>query len=247
MTDATVDPGTLLSLRNSIRSCTDCDLRKTASSPVPWRGDTHPDILVIGEAPGPEEDKYGKPFIGSAGIQLNTMLRESGLAAVATVAFANSCQCYPGRGMNAKSSTDVSYINACRKWMRAQVAAIQPQFVLAVGTIAFRSIWGDLTWPTLNHLHGKPVYWDNPPLPARPTCVWHTWHPSSALRSAKYKKLILADLRALRSWVDTGEVWPFECMIGECRNEFSSWDKEGRGIGLCEMHEMRQGELFGDG
>lgn len=250
MTVSAPDAATLLGIRKAIRDCTDCDLRKTARSPVPWRGELEPDILIIGEAPGSTEDKEGQPFIGTAGIKLQGLLRESGLAHVATISYANACQCFPDRGLNARNATDVSYVDACRKWMRAQVAAIRPQYIVTVGTIAFRSIWGDLQWPTLQQIHGKPLYWDDAPPHSgkggaeRPTCVWSTYHPSAALRSGKYKKLILEDLRAFKSWVDMGEVWPEWCMVGECKGQMSSYDKHGRGIVLCGRHEVRQGELF---
>lgn len=246
MTQSTVDHNDaelLLSLRASIRACTDCILRTTAREPVPWRGNVGADILVIGEAPGPEENKTGKPFIGSAGIKLQTLLRESGLWSVASFAFANSCQCFPDRGLH--PTADIEYIDTCRKWMRAQVMAIKPQFILSVGAVAYRSIWGHLAiWPTLAQIHGKPMYWDGAPPNARPTCVWPTYHPSAALRSPKYKRIMLEDLRAMRSWVDRGERWPEDCMIGTCTKEFATYDMHGRGIGLCSMHALRQGSLF---
>lgn len=230
------DTALLLSFRNNLRACTSCELRTKATAPVPWRGSVGSDIAVVGEAPGRSEDKEGRPFIGDAGILLQYLLKEADLP-YDDIAFLNACQCYPGDLHN----PTLSHINACRPWMRGQIAFIAPRFVITVGVTALRSV-RNLTWPKLERLHGKPLHWEGPPAPAGPITIWPTYHPASALpgRSPKYKKIILGDLRAFRKWVADGEAWPETCYIcGEEVYRYDSW-----GIALCERHSQRQGLLW---
>lgn len=234
----------LLDFRSKLRACQRCDLRNTATTPVPWSGDINPDILIIGEAPGETEDKLGEPFVGTSGQLLRTKLKESGLWKVATIAFANATNCYPARGLS--PTKDVQYINECNGWLKGQVALIAPKYVVSVGQVAFRAIRGNLLWPDLQLLHGKPLFWAtlrDLPYPSKPVPWWPTYHPSAALRSAKYKKLLSDDLIAFKKWVDEGERWPAEhCYV--CGTEMEGWDAEGFGIPLCRKHLSRQGELL---
>lgn len=233
----------MLEFRNNLRACERCDLRKTATTPVPWSGDIHPDILIIGEAPGETEDKEGEPFIGSAGNMLRAKLKESGLQRVATMAFANSCNCYPARGLS--PTKDIPYIDACNGWLKGQIALIQPQYIVSVGQVAFRAIRGRQLWPDLQLLHGKPLFWStlkDLPYPSKPVPWWPTYHPSAALRSGKYKKILLDDLTAFKKWVDDGEPWPTDCYV--CGDGFYDFDPDGWGLALCSRHHARQLELF---
>lgn len=224
-----------LSFRKELRGCTACPLHQGCTAPVPWYGELSPDIAVVGEAPGQTEDAEGKPFVGSAGNMLRALLREADIDP-AKVTYMNSVQCYPHRGLDPLA--DKEYVDVCRKWMRGQVAFIQPKYVISVGVIAFQSIRNE-PWPKLRELHGKPLYWDGAPYPAQPI-VWPTYHPSAALRSGKYKRLILSDLREFQQWRKGGEAWPSECFVcGEELHRYTGW-----GVGLCERHCLRQGSLF---
>lgn len=224
----------ILSFRRSLRDCTSCDLRQHATSPVPWRGDVNPTIAVLGMAPGTQEDKAGEPFVGSAGVRLMALLRESGINP-STVTYTNAIQCRPPN-----DQVTSHHIATCRKWMRGQVAFINPTFLIILGKVALDSVRGVGAWPKLDSLHGKPLFWPDPPVPARPK-LWVTYHPAAALRQKKYHDTILTDLAAFNDWRKNGvEKWPEECYV--CGEEFYRYDEWG--IGYCVRHANRQGILF---
>lgn len=234
MTIRQPDPSVLLSFRANLRACTACPLHKK-TTPVPWRGDIGPEFCIIGEAPGRSEAAAGEPFIGPAGIRLQYLLRKAGINPAKT-AFINAVACFPDGTPN-QSSVDI-----CRKWMRGQIAFIQPTYIITVGTVAFTSLRNNIPRPKLAAIHGKPYFWNDPPLPARPRVVMSTYHPSSALRSPSYQKKIEEDLMSFTRWIADGEVWPEECTI--CGGELYRYDDWG--IGLCRLHASHQGSLFAE-
>lgn len=223
-----------LSFRKELRACTACPLHE-GTTPVPWHGDIGAEFAVIGEAPGQTEAREGRPFIGSAGVRLKYLLRKGDIDPD-KVAYVNACQCWPQKEENPKTP----HIDACRKWMRGQIAFLQPKYVITVGVVAFQSVRGNDAWPKLAVLHGKPLYWEDAPPPAQPSVLWPTYHPAAALRSGRYQKLIEEDLIAFRDWRNSGEVWPEQCYVcGDELHRYTGW-----GIGLCERHCRRQGSLF---
>lgn len=232
------DPSIALSFRKELRECVRCDLRGGCTTPVAWGGGLGAEVAVIGEAPGEQEDKAGEPFIGTAGQKLRTLLPRAGVDP-SKVAYVNSCQCWPRRGLDANQ--DRQYIDTCRVWMRGQIAMIQPQYVITVGVVAFYSVF-NRAWPKLSQLHGKPLFWDNPPLPAKPRAIWSTYHPSAALRSGKYHRIIEEDFTAFKEWRENGEPWLECCSI--CGEELERYD--GYGVGYCARHGMRQSGLFAE-
>lgn len=236
MTDIDRSPAITLSFRQHLRDCTLCDLRTGCTAPVPWYGDQDVEVAVIGEAPGKTEDVEGRPFIGSAGTRLRYLLNKGGIDPGATT-YLNSVQCYPARGLDPRD--DRHYIDTCRQWMRGQIAFIRPQYVITVGVVAYYSVFG-LTWPKLSMVRGKPLYWDDPPVPAKPVAVWCTWHPAAALRSTARQKDIEGDLVAFKEWRAGGEVWPETCYI--CGEELYRY--MGNGIAMCRRHAARQGSLW---
>lgn len=230
-----IDHSVVLSYRNSLRSCTRCPLHQSCTAPVPWYGDIGSDIAIIGEAPGQQEDKHGAPFVGSAGILLKYALKGAGIDP-ATIAYTNSVQCYP------HGTPEPWAIDACNVWMRGQIAFVRPRYVITVGVIALDAVRGT-NWPKLREIHGKPLYWDNPPPPAGRDgriVVWPTYHPAAALRRRSYKRLIEDDLAAFVKWRTDGELWPEECCV--CGDELHRYDAWGQAF--CERHAMRQGLLF---
>lgn len=192
----------------------------------------------MAEAPGATEDKDGQPLIGTSGQRLRQILREVGIDPQAC-AYLNSCSCWPQRGLDVRN--DQSSIDTCRSWMRGQIAFIQPRYVITLGVVAYYSVT-QMSWPKLREVHGKPLFWDNPPLPAKPI-VWPSYHPAAALRSAKYHKTIKEDLLAFQSWRSAGEPFPEECYVcGDELYRYSPW-----GMAFCRRHTARQMELFPEG
>lgn len=230
-----LSPRIAYDFRNSLRACTLCDIHANCT-PVPWYGPQDAEVCVVGEAPGASEAKEGRPFIGSAGTRLRYLLSKGGLD-YNQVAFLNAVSCWPKRGLDVNA--DRGYIDICRKWMRGQVSFIRPRYVITVGVVAFYSVTG-LTFPKLRELHGKPLYWDDPPAPLKDIYLWPTYHPAAALRSSKYQKLIEEDLVGFKTWRENGELILECCYV--CGDELYRYDRFG--IGLCERHAQRQGNLF---
>lgn len=231
MTD--IEPAVLLSFRNNLRSCHKCDLATDTNHPVPWSGPLHPTYAVLGEAPGGQESRYSEPFVGPAGIALKYAMKSAGINP-AEVAFVHSVACKP---VNSAIPT-LQHIDACRPWMRGQMAFLQPQIVISCGVVALQSIRGHDNWPKIANLHGKPLWWDNPPAPLKSIVVWPIYHPTAGLRSAKYRRLIDEDLKSLVAWVAAGKPWPEGCWIcGQEVTRYTEW-----GIGLCDRHAARMGQ-----
>lgn len=164
---ADIDPVVLLSFRNNLRSCRKCPLATDTNHPVPWSGPLRPTYAVLGEAPGGQESRYSEPFVGPAGIALKYAMKSAGINP-AEVAFVNSVACKP---VNSAIPT-LQHIDACRPWARGQLAFIQPSIVISCGVIALQSIRGHDNWPKIANLHGKPLWWDNPPAPLKSIVVW---------------------------------------------------------------------------
>lgn len=226
----TTDTATVLSFRQSLRACTSCELHKNAKSPVPWHGDLNPEVAVLGMSPGKQEDEAGRPFVGDAGQCLRKALEFSGINPE-TVTYSNSVQCLPPR-----HDVQTHHINACRKWVRGQIAFIHPRYLIVLGAVALESVCGDQPWAKLSSLHGRPLFWANPPVPAKPK-LWITYHPSWAMRQKKNYDTFLRDLVKFVEWKDTGEEWPTSCVF--CQDEFFTWGESGWGVPLCERHERK--------
>ena len=99
-------------------------------------GNPHADWLVIGEAPGVEEDRQGKPFVGPAGKLLDAMLQAIDLSRETNVFVANMLKCRPPGNRDPKPGE----VAACMPYLMRQIAAIKPKLILAVGRIAAQNL-----------------------------------------------------------------------------------------------------------
>lgn len=229
----------IIRLRNGIRSCTACGLHLTAKRGVPWSGPISAHYLFIGMAPGVQEDKEGRPFVGASGNLLRYILKEKGFP-LADVAFANAVSCFPGRvkGGDAKPTPD--QLSACRPWLRAQIDVINPSYIFLVGGTALEAFRPDLS---LAHVHGKPLFYDGVDLEHKPETskvIWTIYHPAAALRSKKYERMLRDDLATFQEWLTQGQPWPEFCYIcGKDVEEYDRW-----GFPYCKLHTMRQQSLF---
>lgn len=235
----THDPSLIMSVRSTIRGCQRCSLSQH-TTPVPWSGDPFPDIAILGEAPGSEEEKYKEPFVGSSGQHLRHALRKVGIDDK-KVAYVNANSCRPP-GNRTPTRDEIS---ACRNNMRLQMALLQPKYIITVGVIALESIRGYLRWPDLQLIHGKPYKWHNAPAPCNPVGIVSTYHPSAALRSKKYERILADDLAAFVQWreqEEAGAEWPSVCVIcSDPLHIYNEWFQP-----LCHRHSVRAGVLFPD-
>ncbi len=174
-------------LRELIAGCTACDLCKTRTQTVFGVGDRQADWLIIGEAPGAEEDRQGEPFVGRAGQLLNAMLLAIGLPRE-TVFIANVLKCRPP-GNRDPAPAEVA---RCLPYLSAQVALLKPKVILVVGRIAAQALLAtDLPLARLRaklHVFGEA---------GTPLVV--TYHPAYLLRTPADKRKAWEDLKVARA------------------------------------------------
>ncbi len=175
-------------LRAEVLQCTRCPLHLTRTQGVFGVGPMRSDWLVIGEAPGAEEDRRGEPFVGAAGQLLDAMLRAIGLDRARNVYIANVLKSRPPGNRDPKPEE----VAACLPYLVRQIALLQPKIMLAVGRIAAQSLLG--TDAPLGKLRGRVHSFGelNTPLVV-------TYHPAYLLRSPGEKRKAWEDLKFARN------------------------------------------------
>jgi uracil-DNA glycosylase len=174
-------------LRDRVASCTACNLCKTRTQTVFGVGNRRADWLIIGEAPGAEEDRQGEPFVGRAGQLLNAMLLAIGLPRE-SVFIANVLKCRPP-GNRDPNPEEVS---RCLPYLSAQVALLKPKVILVVGRIAAQALLS--TDLPLARLRGKLHAF-----PETGTPLVVTYHPAYLLRAPADKRKAWEDLKFARA------------------------------------------------
>ncbi len=176
-------------LRDTVSACTLCALHRTRTQTVFGVGSVSADWMIIGEAPGAEEDRRGEPFVGRAGKLLDEMLRAVGLARE-TVYIANTLKCRPPNNRDPA----VDEAASCRAYLDRQISLVSPKLILAVGRIASQLLLA--TDAPLGRLRGKKHY-----LPGGQIPVVVTYHPAYLLRSPTQKRKAWQDLCLARQIV----------------------------------------------
>ncbi len=169
-------------LRETVLSCTRCELHSGRKQAVFGVGDQQAEWMVIGEAPGAEEDKQGEPFVGRAGLLLNAMLLAIGLRRE-QVYIANILKCRPPGNRDPRPEE----VACCQPYLTRQIQLLQPKIILAVGRIAAQNLLKTET--PIGRLRGH--LWEYPGL-GTPLVV--TYHPAYLLRSPREKAKAWADL-----------------------------------------------------
>jgi DNA polymerase len=169
-------------LRHKVAACTRCALHHTRTQTVFGVGSQSADWMIIGEAPGAEEDRRGEPFVGRAGKLLDEMLRAVQLTRD-SVFIANILKCRPPS--NRDPSTEE--VAACRDYLARQIELISPKIIVAVGRIAAQHLLE--TDAPLGRLRGKKHELGDGRIP-----VVVTYHPAYLLRSPTQKRKAWQDL-----------------------------------------------------
>jgi len=173
-------------LASSVAACTRCDLHQGRTQTVFGVGNRQAEWLVIGEAPGAEEDRRGEPFVGRAGQLLNSMLAALGLARN-DVYIANILKCRPPGNRDPRPEEVV----CCEPYLHQQIALINPRIILAVGRIAAQNLLKVQT--PIGKLRGQRHVFG-----ARGIPVVVTYHPAYLLRSPGEKRRAWQDLQFAR-------------------------------------------------
>lgn len=174
-------------LQTAVANCTACELHKTRTQTVFGVGDHAADWMVIGEAPGADEDKQGEPFVGAAGQLLNNMLRALGLQRE-QVFIANILKCRPPGNRNPTPEEAAS----CEAFLKRQVELVQPKVILSVGGVSAHNLLKVDT--AVSKLRGQVHHYNGIP-------VVVTYHPAYLLRKPSEKAKSWADLQFAASVV----------------------------------------------
>jgi uracil-DNA glycosylase len=168
-------------LSQAVAECRACKLCEGRRNTVFGVGDPQADWLIVGEAPGENEDIQGEPFVGQAGKLLDNMLRAVGLARGRKVYIANVLKCRPPGNRNPEPDE----VAQCEPFLRRQVQLIQPRIILAMGRFAVQSLLG--TNEAIGKLRGQRHQYLGVP-------VVVTYHPAYLLRNLPDKAKAWADL-----------------------------------------------------
>lgn len=158
-----------LELRDAALECTRCRLAQTRSNVVFGVGDPAADLMLVGEAPGKNEDLRGEPFVGAAGGLLDRLLGEIGMARE-DVYIANVLKCRPPGNRDPRQDE----IDSCKQYLREQIRMIHPDVVVTLGNFATK-----LLVPTetgITRMRGRPIAW------WLGATLVPTFHPAAALR-----------------------------------------------------------------
>ena len=179
-----------------IAACERCSLCKTRKNTVPGEGVQQPQVLVVGEAPGADEDAAGRPFVGLAGQKLDQMLASIGLSRTENCFIANTLKCRPPG--NRDPSPDER--SACSGYLQRQILALKPRAILCAGRIAAQTLLKKEA--PLAALRGGRK-WDFFPTEDADAAIplFATYHPSALLRDAQWKRPAWEDLKAFRAFL----------------------------------------------
>jgi DNA polymerase len=181
-------------LSERVAGCVQCRLCEKRTKTVFGVGDRNADWMLIGEAPGENEDRQGEPFVGQAGKLLDNMLRSLTLARDANVYIANVIKCRPPGNRNPEPDE----VARCEPYLQRQVALVKPKLIVALGRFAAQSLLR--TDASISSLRGRVHEYEGVP-------VIVTYHPAYLLRSLPDKAKAWADLCLARdTWRNAGGV-----------------------------------------
>lgn len=174
-------------LEQAMQQCQNCALAKSCTRKVPGKGFKQADLMIIGEAPGHEEDLQGKPFVGRAGQLLDKILQAIHLDPD-NVYITNILKCRPPNNRDPHADE----ITACSQFLDAQIRLVQPRVILSVGRISSQNLLNDPS--PLGRLRTKSHFLPGTDLPLRVT-----YHPAYLLRNPAEKAKVWQDMKALHS------------------------------------------------
>lgn len=164
-----------------IKSCTKCALSESRNSFVFSKGNDQSDIMIIGEAPGAEEDRQGIPFVGRAGQLLDKILAAVDLD-LTKVFITNIVKCRPPNNRDPEPNE----IFSCSSYLDKQIELLQPKIILALGRIAGKTLLAQEQ--SLSSMRGKMHDYNGIPM-------FVTYHPSALLRNEAWKRPTWEDMK----------------------------------------------------
>jgi DNA polymerase len=187
-------------LRDAAQGCRGCELWEGATQAVFSAGDPHARVVLVGEQPGDQEDRQGQPFVGPAGRLLVQAIDEAGISREATyrtnaVKHFRFTQSAPGK-RRIHQTPDRIHIEACRPWLNAELALLDPDVIVCLGATAAKALLG----PSFRVTKQRGEVFSREVVDGGAGSVVATIHPSAVLRAdnrdVAYDGLV-ADLRVV--------------------------------------------------
>jgi uracil-DNA glycosylase family protein len=188
---------TLTSLREAAATCRGCSLYRNATQTVFGEGPATAEVVLVGEQPGDQEDRAGRPFVGPAGKMLDRALADAGIdrrkVFITNVVKHFKFERRGKRRIHRRPAADE--VRACAPWFRSELEVVKPKALVAMGATAAQDLFGRSFRVTKER--GKPIDSDLAPL------VTATIHPSAILRAPDEESrreeydAFVADLRAV--------------------------------------------------
>ena len=172
-------------LEKDVSSCTKCILHKTRHQTVFGAGSICPDIMIVGEAPGKEEDEQGMPFVGRAGKLLTLFLESIGVNRK-SIFITNTVKCRPPDNRNPM----IEEMNACSDFLEKQIKIVNPKVLVLLGKVAANRLLG--VDKVMSELRQKTFHIDKFDIP-----IIVFYHPAYILRSPLKKLDMWQDLKFL--------------------------------------------------
>ena len=183
-------PAGWIEIKQAVPACTSCGLHQTRTQTVFGVGDENADWMLIGEAPGAEEDRLGEPFVGQAGKLLDNMLAAIDLKRGENVYIANVLKCRPPGNRNPEPDE----VAKCTPFLKRQIALIRPKLIIAMGRFAAQTLLSSDA--SIASLRGKAYRYEGVPLIV-------TYHPAYLLRNLPDKSKAWQDLVFARKTMAT--------------------------------------------
>ena len=156
--------------------CNKCDYSLTRKNIVLATGSINAKLMIIGEAPGYQEDKIGKPFIGKSGILLREMLEHAGFGNPKSTYITNVVKCMPTNG----EAPSADSINKCLPYLEEEIKVVKPKMILTLGKVATERFMNNRV-ATMSELNGTYSM-------VNKICVFKMYHPSYILRNQNLLK-----------------------------------------------------------
>ena len=183
-----LENGKLDAYNQSICTCQECPLGKTRTNFVFGVGDPNADLLLVGEAPGEQEDLKGEPFVGRAGKMLDKILYAIDRKRGDGVYIANVIKCRPPNNRDPLPSE----VKKCEPYLTEQISQIQPKLIVALGRVAGKTLL-KMDVP-LKEMRDKTHDYNGTPLRV-------TFHPAALLRNSNFKKPAWIDFQWIRDYL----------------------------------------------
>lgn len=172
-------------LKARIVNCTACDLSKTRKHAIWGEGNPNADILIIGEAPGADEDRIGRPFVGKSGQLLDKILLACGFTRQEHIFLSNILRCRPPGNRVPKEEE----VNECITYLYEQIELVNPKIIISLGATALKCLLKD-NGLKITKIHGNWINWEK-------RLVMPVYHPAALLRNPVLKRETWEDFKKI--------------------------------------------------